>query len=374
VWPVWHFIRHGARERRNPDRGIYTAEVLRFDREKSHRRRLRAGFLRKQRAILASELVGAPRPIDQLVVFFNIATDQLSGGMLSIDRFAGLARQHFEQTGAATVLTSSVPLGRESYAYTRFTPSMPSVHFSVIVRETNPAKVLLMLPEYYAIDFVRTLDDTMRAWLAGRVVEIVILDQNNSLMPHPADLQAATTEITTAVTIATAHETYTTQDLADRFSYPVKGVTPLLPELKPKPFSKKRPIVMVSPDRPDGDTDGDLREQFIEDLEHGLPDLEIVTVKDLTLNEYLELASDCVIAITLGEGLDGYFIEPVLAGGVSFAMANPSFFPPSTLPKPMPAIPAFSGILWAACTRGRRQLRIWRTSSRAGWILNRSPN
>jgi hypothetical protein len=59
------------------------------------------------------------------------------------------------------------------------------------------------------------------------------------------------------------------------------------------------------------------------------PDLIIKTIENLSYADYRELARRAKWSLTFGEGLDGYFIEPVFSGGVSFAVFNDRFFTPA---------------------------------------------
>ena len=57
-----------------------------------------------------------------------------------------------------------------------------------------------------------------------------------------------------------------------------------------------------------------------------IPGLKIQIINKLTYNEYKHLISMAKWSLTLGEGLDGYFIEPIFSGAISFAIFNDEFF------------------------------------------------
>jgi hypothetical protein len=46
----------------------------------------------------------------------------------------------------------------------------------------------------------------------------------------------------------------------------------------------------------------------------------------MTYQEYKATISKAKWALTFGEGLDGYFVEPIFSGDSSFSVYNPSFF------------------------------------------------
>ena len=46
----------------------------------------------------------------------------------------------------------------------------------------------------------------------------------------------------------------------------------------------------------------------------------------MTYEQYKQTISRAKWALTFGEGLDGYFIEPVFSGSISFSVYNASYF------------------------------------------------
>jgi len=50
-------------------------------------------------------------------------------------------------------------------------------------------------------------------------------------------------------------------------------------------------------------------------------------IKNLSYKEYKRTIGRAKWAVTFGEGLDGYFVETIFSGGISFAVYNDHFFP-----------------------------------------------
>ena len=46
----------------------------------------------------------------------------------------------------------------------------------------------------------------------------------------------------------------------------------------------------------------------------------------MTYSVYLQIISEARFSLTFGEGLDGYFLEPVFSGGIGIAVYNNRFF------------------------------------------------
>ena len=60
-----------------------------------------------------------------------------------------------------------------------------------------------------------------------------------------------------------------------------------------------------------------------------LPHYKIITIENMAYDTYKDIISKGKFTITFGEGLDGYFVESVFSGSVSFAVYNEYFFKPN---------------------------------------------
>ena len=70
------------------------------------------------------------------------------------------------------------------------------------------------------------------------------------------------------------------------------------------------------------------KEKVLHRIAQACPDLTIKIIENLSYADYLDLARRAKWSLTFGEGLDGYFAEPVFCGGVSFAVFNDRYFTP----------------------------------------------
>jgi len=273
---------------------------------------------------LASNLANAKT----LYIFFNVARDVIGGGMLSINRFAKRTHELTKNDPSKQVAISNVPLLNEAVKHTQFEPFAEQIDFRLIVEQCRAEDIHMFIPEVFAIEFEAQLNQLQRKWIYSRKsVNITILNQNTDLMP-PADLlQQCFSSLPAKLNISTAHKSYCTQRLASQYCLPVKQLTPYLPAITQIKKNRKENIIMVSPDQIERGSDGLTRDEVIKLLAEALPEYRFVMVQNLTVDLYLELASIAMFSITFGEGLDGYFIEPILSGGVSFAVFNSAFFP-----------------------------------------------
>lgn len=262
----------------------------------------------------------------KLAIFFNVARDTIGGGMLSINRFANHAQAMVAETGF-DVAVSGVPLGARAVAFSKFEAPVRQLTLQSIAEHCDPEEVMLLIPEVFAISFAQDLTAFELSWLVRRKkLRVVILNQNQEMMPGPKELQEAFLHLTTDVTISTAHTRYCNGRLADRYHMPVKQLTPYLPEMMFRTFAEKERLIILSCDEI-APQSGYTREYIVRMLERRLPSFQFVAIERMSLDDYLDLASRAMFSITFGEGMDGYYIEPVLAGGISFAVYNNIFFP-----------------------------------------------
>jgi len=126
------------------------------------------------------------------------------------------------------------------------------------------------------------------------------------------------------LTCSTAHEAYSTQQTRDRFAVPLpSNVVYISPEqYRRTGYEAKENILVVSQDA------HPLREEVLRRIKAGHPQLRVQVVQDLTYTAYKRLISRAKWTLTFGEGLDGYFIEPIFSGGIAFTVFNERFFTP----------------------------------------------
>ena len=88
-------------------------------------------------------------------------------------------------------------------------------------------------------------------------------------------------------------------------------------------YENKEPLLIVSPD-------GHVRKgEVLQQIAQACPNLRIQVIENLHYEDYMRLVRRAKWSLTFGEGLDGYFAEPVWSGGVAFAVFNDHFFTPA---------------------------------------------
>jgi hypothetical protein len=88
-------------------------------------------------------------------------------------------------------------------------------------------------------------------------------------------------------------------------------------------YEDKEPLLIVSHD---GHV---LKGKVLQQIAQVCPKLRIQVIEDLHYRDYMRLVRRAKWSLTFGEGLDGYFAEPVWSGGVAFAVFNDRYFTPA---------------------------------------------
>lgn len=289
-------------------------------------RRRQGGEILRTLPLAADRALAKAAGSDFLVVFFNLAYDTIGGGMLSINRFAS-ASLNLRQELGFEVLVSGVPLNEPVVEYSMFEAAAPMVPFPDITARLRPARLIVNLPEYAVPIFLEQLTPEEVRWLKSRPhLRLNIMDQNHDQLPGPVFIERLR-DLSDDVTITTAHGRYTTPRTASETGCPVSLLTPFLPQLERVPFAAKEKTLVVSPDPGPPTSDGGGKAAILGALAAELPDYRIVTVENMPLDSYKGLIARARFALTFGEGWDGYFVEPILSGSISFAVYNDRFFP-----------------------------------------------
>ena len=139
---------------------------------------------------------------------------------------------------------------------------------------------------------------------------------------NPDDVQPLRT-LADEITCTTAHDRYSTQEQSTRFGIPFHHLSAFVDHrYEQRHWTEKLDIIVLSPDQ------HPLRGRVIDTIEKGLPSVELITVENMSYENYRSLIAKAKWSLTFGEGLDGYFTEMAWTGGIPFAVYNDRFFMP----------------------------------------------
>ena len=261
---------------------------------------------------------------DNLIIFIVPNRDIINGGVMSIcsiyNETLKLKNVHNSEVIVCTQFSRKITLCQ----YTKFDNNVFIYRLSRIIKHfQNVNNLLIHLPEYLTKNFLHKDIKMIDKWLNNiNNVHINILNQNIKLMPSEQYLIEDLKIYCNKLTCTTAHEAYSNQSIRDKYNIPLHHLSTFVsPEnYLMKRYKDKKNIIVISPDK------NHYKIEIINKIKNALPQFKIIIINNFKYNEYKELISKAKFAITFGEGLDGYYVEPTFSGAISFAIYNKLFF------------------------------------------------
>lgn len=276
-------------------------------------------LMRAQDLMVPMEIIDTQK----LAVFFVPEHNVMSGGIYSIFSIANVMRKARRQHGF-DVLIMTRP-NSDSTTYLRnsaFRNAETVLRAEQLRLFSEVSELQLHIPEYATVEFVRNLSQELTQYLLKRDhLHINILNQNIRLMPEPEkfrDLRRMADTIGQSI----SHHAFFNQDLTDHYDLP-SLLLPAYTDLTPFPassFEEKENLILYS------DDDATYKKAVLDQLRE-MGDYELVKIKDITFDMYMDLATRCKFSVSFGEGFDGYVAQPIYQGGIGMALYTDEFFP-----------------------------------------------
>lgn len=256
-----------------------------------------------------------------LIVFFIPPENETGGGIMSIFSLCQASRDICQN---AEVLISTYP-GNITYAKNDFFNNTENIYRWDLItnKASNVENMILHIPECYANHFYSELGKKDIAFLKKiKNLHINIMNQNIQYMAEPDELNALY-KLTNNITQTIAHNRYATQEVCNKWQIPTHlfSVNIDISKYKAYPFDEKEKIILLSPD------ENKDKEQIISKLRLELPDFQLITIQNMTFDEYMDAIAKAYFTVTFGEGIDGYFLQPTYVDSVGLAVYNDEFFP-----------------------------------------------
>jgi hypothetical protein len=255
---------------------------------------------------------------DSLIIFFVPGFDIVSGGVMSIISLANETKKLF--AGSKTgVFVCVIPYHPPLFKFTKFENDQSIVNYSdILSRCKNATKMLLHVPEIYT-RYVARNAQKFTSRFSGEISFNILL-QNIDVAPSNVFVDRL--KLYGVVTITTAHKAYSGEDTKQRYGCPVHHLSVWISPEKYiyKKLDGKRKLIIVSPD------EHQLKDAILNRIQAQLPGFQFIVIKNMTYGAYLEVIAEAMFSLTFGEGLDGYFIEPIFSGGIGSAVYNARFF------------------------------------------------
>jgi hypothetical protein len=274
---------------------------------------------------------------NKVIILLVPNDNQINGGVMSI------ASIHKELNLLSAIHKCNVIACTNVYdsnefflKFDKFDNEMLVFNFKNVLKKLiNTNYLQLHIPELYIESFTNSFQnewsDIDKKTLKNiENLNINILNQNDLLMPDAVNLENLKNILTNNITMTVAHKKYATIDKYKQYNIPLHYLSVWL---NPKPYDFKRFLdkksyIVFSPDELErlNIVYHSSKSDLINQLKKQLPDFEIIVIQKMTYENYKKLISDSKFMITFGEGLDAYFVETILSGGISFAIYNEVFF------------------------------------------------
>jgi hypothetical protein len=264
-----------------------------------------------------------PQDAKGLIIFLTPGVDLVNGGVLSVTSLAN-ETNHLKAVHGCEVALCTYPSDPVLLKYSKFKNSNTLYSLSdTLAYFQKLQKLIIHIPEHFIYRFSWFLTATDRERLSKIPnVQINIMIQNIDQLPRAKTIQKLAKY--GKLTSTTAHRKYSTQQLRDQLGFPLHKLSVFIsPEqYQSRSYSQKEDLMIVSPDP------YPKKNEILHSIQTKLPNLKIQIIHNLTYEEYKATISRAKWALTFGEGLDGYFIETIFSGGVSFSVYNSRFFTP----------------------------------------------
>lgn len=261
------------------------------------------------------------RSTNRLIVFLTPGRDIVNGGILSISSIYEQTTKLYD-VHRAQVIMCTIPGHPSLLRYTKFANQNYLYRFSMVLSYfRNLQHLMIHIPELCIEQFIKNTSSADHLRLAEtNTVRINIMLQNIQLLPPTRYIDEL--RRFGQLTCTTAHEQYTTPELRSRLGMPLHRLSAYVsPEqYKKTEYVEKEDLIVISPDK------HTRKSEVLRLIGKQFPQLQVLIVKNLTYEEYKDTIAKAKWSLTFGEGLDGYFLETIFSGGVSFAVHNPIFF------------------------------------------------
>jgi hypothetical protein len=257
----------------------------------------------------------------RLIIFLTPGIDFVNGGVLSISSIYKESIK-LKELHRAEVILCTIPGDPYLLRYTQFNNQNYIYDFSQVINYfKNLQSLMINIPEYAIPQFLGNISSEDYFKLEEiEDVHINIMVQNIKLLPPLFYIKEL--KRIGKLTCTTAHKRYSTPEIREKLGFPLHWLsTYVSPEqYEKKKYSEKDNLIIVSPDY------YPKKLNILRWIAKQFPKLRIQVIENITYENYKSAISKAKWALTFGEGLDGYFVETIFSGGISFAVYNSEFF------------------------------------------------
>lgn len=257
----------------------------------------------------------------KLIIYVLPENDGIGGGVMSICSIARVSRS-LKELEDATIILATVPSFHTFENYDSFDAGFDVFRFEQLhTYFTNMEEIMVHLPEVFIGRFWLNMSVDSLEWLrSARKLRVNILNQNIALMPRPEFIERIR-PFGGDWSMTCAHYRYCTRQIRTSYDMPVHMLsTSNLVNYEYRSYDQKENLLVYSCD------DSPYKQQVLECIKKNFPEIKMIEIKNMKYEKYLDTISKAKWMITFGEGVDGYFLESVRCGAISFAVRNKFFF------------------------------------------------
>jgi len=281
----------------------------------------------KREALTRDVSLGARR----LIIFLTPGLDARTGGILAIFSMKE-ETVALEQLHRARVILCAVPGDDPAFfKYSWFDNSDYLLDLETVLKSCESLDYLQLHIPDYAVNRLLAWLSTFEKTLLQNIREIhlnVLLFNIDNIRGQNYN-QKVRQDVKGLLsfgkaTCTTAHEAYTNLTVREEQGVPLHRLGCLWgPEFFPRSsYEEKEPLMIVS-------RDGHLlKEKVLQRIAQAFPELTIQIIENVHYEDYRKMVHRAKWGLTFGEGLDSYFGDTILSGGVAFAVFNDRYFTP----------------------------------------------
>ncbi len=282
--------------------------------------RLRTYYVAIARAIATGN---PPGDTKRLIIFLAPGINHPGGGVLSIASLLQESRE-LKSVHEAEVIWCTIPGDPPLFKYSWFKNRLYLQDLETVLNNCRKLHSLMIhIPEYAVNRVTEWISAHGQKFIDGIPnVQLNVLLQN---IDQARDQKLAALKGFGKATCTTAHEAYSTVQMREKLGMPLHRMSVFIsPEqYDRKSYGEKENMLIYSPD------EHPMKKSVLAAIANQHPDLKLQMIRGLSYEEFKQLIARAKWSLTFGEGLDGYFAEPVFSGSVSFAVFNPRFFTPA---------------------------------------------
>ncbi len=304
--PLLHYELYGKNEQ---NRIYHEPHVIDYD--------LNNEYKRKQDEYIRTKY---SKHTKKLIVYLVPEVDIIGGGVMSICSMARVTSS-IKELSDHVIVVATLPSVTTFFEYTKFDAGFNILRFDQLRSYfTELEEIIVHIPEIYVFYFLLKINAVDSNWLKRlKKTQLNILNQNMLVMPRPKIVDYL--KLLGQTTMTCAHKRYCTRQLRSSYNIPVHFFsTSNLIKYKYRPFKEKENIIAYSPDG------NPFKDDVLSLLKHEFPKYKLVEIKNMSYTEYLDTITRAKWMITFGEGIDGYFMESIRSGAISFTVKNHMFF------------------------------------------------